>query len=155
VKIGLILPMTGGQALDPASRSTTPSSCTCSRRGRQPSPAQEDRGHPSRTTPPFPDNTKRLAQELIVNDKVSFHRRLRRDARGAGGGAACDASEDPGNRDGGRAPRSLPSVSPYIVAHQPSRWRSPATIIGDWARQETASRRSRRSPRTTRPAMTR
>ena len=48
-----------------------------------------------------PDNTKRLAQELIVNDKVELHRRLRRDAGRARGRPAGDAGQDPGDRDGG------------------------------------------------------
>ena len=45
-----------------------------------------------------PDNTKRIAQELIVNDKVTLPCRLRRHAGGARGRAARDRIQDTGNR---------------------------------------------------------
>ena len=49
-----------------------------------------------------PDNTKRIAQELIVNDKVNVHRRLRRDAGRARRRAARHPGEGAADRDGGR-----------------------------------------------------
>ena len=41
-----------------------------------------------------PDNTKRIAQELIVNDKVNVHRRLRRHAGRAVGRSALGRIQD-------------------------------------------------------------
>ena len=48
-----------------------------------------------------PDNTKRIAQELIVNDKVDVPRRLRHHAVGARGRSARDRSQDAGDRHRG------------------------------------------------------
>ena len=49
-----------------------------------------------------PDNTKRIAQELIVNDKVSVPCRLRHHADRARGRSAVDRSQDARDRHRGR-----------------------------------------------------
>ena len=88
VKIGLILPMTGGQAstgkqIDNAVKLYMQQNGDTVA-GKKIEVILKDDGA-------VPDNTKRLAQELIVNDKVNVHRRLRRHAGGARGRAAGDA----------------------------------------------------------------
>ncbi len=99
VKVGLIVPMTGQQAstgkqieaavkLYQAQNGTTVA-------GKKVEVIVKDDGA-------VPDNTKRIAQELIVNDKVSGHRGLRRDAGGARRGPARHAGEGAADRDGGR-----------------------------------------------------
>jgi ABC-type branched-chain amino acid transport systems, periplasmic component len=69
VKIGLILPMTGGQAstgkqIDNAVKLYMQQNGDTSPARRSRSSCKDDAA--------VPDNTKRLAQELIVNDKVNF-----------------------------------------------------------------------------------
>ena len=68
VKIGLILPMTGQQASTGKQINAAVEAlhAAARRHGRR----QEDRGI-LKDDAAVPDNTKRLAQELIVNDKVS------------------------------------------------------------------------------------
>src|SRR6267378_1909074 len=108
VKIGLILPMTGGQA------ST----------GKQIEIILKDDAA-------VPDNTKRLAQELIVNDKVSFI---------AGFGVTPAALAAAPLATQAKIPEIVMAAgtsiiterSPYIVRTSFTLAQS-STIIGDWA----------------------
>ena len=88
VKIGLILPMTGGQA---STGKQIDNAVKLYMQQKGDTVAGKKIEIILKDDAAVPDNTKRLAQELIVNDKVSFHRRLRRHAGGTGGGAAGDA----------------------------------------------------------------
>ncbi len=97
VKIGLILPMTGGQAstgkqIDNAVKLYMQQNGDTVA-GKKIEVILKDDGA-------VPDNTKRLAQELIVNDKVSFIAGLRRDPGGPCRSTLGDAGQDPRNRDG-------------------------------------------------------
>ena len=98
VKIGLILPMTGGQAstgkqIDNAVKLYMQQNGDTVA-GKKIEIILKDDGA-------VPDNTKRLAQELIVNDKVSFIAGFGVTPGGTRGGAAGDAGQGSGNRDGG------------------------------------------------------
>ena len=99
VKIGLILPMTGQQAstgkqIDAAVQLYMQQNGDTVA-GKKIEVILKDDGA-------VPDNTKRIAQELIVNDKVDVHRRLRRDAGRARRRAARDARRRCRDRDGRR-----------------------------------------------------
>ena len=89
VKIGLILPMTGQQAStgkqEAAAIKLYMEQHGDTVAGKKIEVILKDDGA-------VPDNTKRIAQELIVNEKVNVHRRLRRHAGGAVGRAARDRS---------------------------------------------------------------
>ena len=97
VKIGLILPMTGGQAstgkqIDNAIKLYMKQHGDTVA-GKKIEIILKDDGA-------VPDKTKTAAQELIVNDKVDFHRGLRRHAGRACRSAARDAGQDSGSGDG-------------------------------------------------------
>ena len=79
-----------------------------------------------------PDNTKRIAQELIVNDKVDIHRGLWRHAGRPCRGAARDAGQDAANRDGCGHLDHHRALALHR-AHQLSRLAQSSVIIGDWA----------------------
>ena len=99
VKIGLILPMTGGQAstgkqIDNAVKLYMQQKGDTVA-GKKIEIILKDDGA-------VPDNTKRLAQELIVNDKVNFIAGFGVTPGSPCRGAAGDPGQDPANRDGGR-----------------------------------------------------
>ena len=98
VKIGLILPMTGGQAstgkqIDNAVKLYMQQNGDTVA-GKKIEVILKDDGA-------VPDNTKRLAQELIVNDKVSFIAGFGVTPGGPCRSTAGDAGQGSGNRDGG------------------------------------------------------
>ena len=149
VKIGLILPMTGQQAstgkqIDAAVKLYQAQHGTTVAGKKIEVIVKDDAA--------VPDNTKRIAQELIVNDKVQFHRRLRRDAGGARRRAARHRSQGPADRDGGRHLDHHRALALHR-AHQ----LHAGAVLGDHRRlggRRTASRRSSPWCRTTRPAPT-
>src|ERR1700687_5043968 len=128
VKIGLILPMTGGQAstgkqIDNAVKLYMQQKGDTVA-GKKIEVILKDDGA-------VPDNTKRLAQELIVNDKVSFI---------AGFGVAPAALAAAPLATQGKIPEIVMAAgtsiiterSPYIVRTSFTLAQS-STIIGDWA----------------------
>ena len=138
VKIGLILPMTGGQAstgkqIDNAVKLYMQQNGDTVA-GKKIEVILKDDGA-------VPDNTKRLAQELIVNDKVSFI---------AGFGVTPAALAAAPLATQAKIPEIVMAAgtsiiterSPYIVRTSLSRWRSrpPSSATGP---PRTASRRSR------------
>ena len=79
----------------------------------------------------LPDNTKRLAQELIVNDKVSFI---------AGFGVTPAALAAAPLATQAKMPEIVMAAGTSIITERrpiscapASRWRSPPPSIGDWA----------------------
>src|SRR5688572_15144241 len=128
VKIGLILPMTGGQAstgkqIDNAVKLYMQQKGDTVA-GRKIEIILKDDGA-------VPDNTKRLAQELIVNDKVNFI---------AGFGVTPAALAAAPLATQGKIPQIVMAAgtsiiterSPYIVRTSFTLAQS-STIIGDWA----------------------
>jgi len=83
-----------------------------------------------------PDNTKRLAQELIVNDKVNFIAGFWCYSSRAGGAPLATQAKIP-EIVMARGPRSLPSVRPISCAPA-SRWRSrpPSSATGPQERHQ-------------------
>ena len=99
LKIGLILPMTGpfastGRQIEAAAKLYMQQKGDTVAGKKIQLIVKDDTG--------VADVTKRLAQELIVNEKVAAACRLRPDAAGAGDGAARDAGQGAPGRDGGR-----------------------------------------------------
>ena len=97
VKIGLILPMTGGQAstgkqIDNAVKLYMQQNGDTVA-GKKIEVILKDDGA-------VPDNTKRLAQELIVNDKVNFIAGFGVTPAALAAAPLGDAGQDPRNRDG-------------------------------------------------------
>ena len=149
VKVGLIVPLTGGQAstgkqIDNAIKLyQQQNGATVA--GKKVEVIVKDDGA-------VPDNTKRIAQELIVNDKVSF-------IAGFGVTPAALAAAPLATQAKvpeivmAAAPRSSPSARPISCAPR-SRWRSPRPSSAT-GRRRTASRRSRRWSPITRRAPTR
>ena len=142
VKIGLILPMTGQQAstgkqISAAVRLYMQENGT-SVAGKKVEVIIKDDGA-------VPDNTKRLAQELIVNDKVSVIAGFGVTPAALGGGTAGNGSQGGRARNGGRHIDHHGTVALYRP-HEFHRCRSPPSSLRI-GRQRTASRRwSRSSP---------
>ena len=139
MKIGLILPMTGGQAstgkqIDNAVKLYMQQNGDTVAGKKIEIILKDDAA--------IPDNTKRLAQELIVNDKVSFI---------AGFGVTPAALAAAPLATQAKVPEIVMAAgtsiiterSPYIVRTSLSRWRSPPPSSAT-GRPRTASRRSRR-----------
>ena len=139
VKIGLILPMTGGQAstgkqIDNAVKLYMQQNGDTVAGKKIEVILKDDAA--------VPDNTKRLAQELIVNEKVNVI---------AGFGVTPAALAAAPLATQAKVPEIVMAAgtsiiterSPYIVRTSPSRWRSPppSSVTGP---PRTASRRSRR-----------
>ena len=99
VKIGLIVPMTGQQAstgkqIEAAVKLYMRSTATRS-------PARRSRSS-SRTIGAVPDNTKRIAQELIVNDKVNVIAGFGVTPAALAAAPLATQAKVPRDRDGGR-----------------------------------------------------
>ena len=99
VKIGLILPMTGpfastGRQIEAAAKLYMKQNGDMVAGKKVELIVKDDTG--------APDVTKRIAQELIVNDKVTVPRRVRPDAARPGDGTACHPGQGAGHRHGGR-----------------------------------------------------
>ena len=137
VKIGLILPMTGGQAstgkqIDNAVKLYMQQNGVTVG-GRKIEVILKDDGA-------VPDNTKRLAQELIVNDKVSFI---------AGFGVTPAALAAAPLATQAKVPEIVMAAgtsiiterSPYIVRTSFTLAQS-STIIGDWAAKSGIKKRT-------------
>ena len=95
------------------------------------------------------DTTRRIAQELVVNDKVDGARRLRPHAAGAGHRADRHAEQDADGRDGGGHVEHHRG----IAVHRPHQLHAAAGhgCASPTGRRRTASRRSSRwSPTTAR-----
>ena len=112
VKIGLILPMTGpfastGKQIEAAVKLFMQQNGDTVAGKKIELIVKDDTG--------AADVTKRIAQELVVNDKVQRPRRLRPDAAGARRRADRDAGQDADDRHGGRRPSIITEQSPYIV----------------------------------------
>ena len=99
VKIGLIVPMTGGQA---STGIQINNAVKLYMQQHGDTVAGKKIEVILKDDATVPDNTKRLAQELIVNDKVSIIAGYGRDAVGACRGTLGDAGQSAGDRDGGR-----------------------------------------------------
>ena len=137
VKIGLILPMTGQQAS--TGKQIKAAVDLYHATARQHRRRQEDRSDPSRFRR-VPDNTKRIAQELIVNDKVNVIAGFGVTPAALADRAARDRSQGAGCRDGGRHLDHHRALALHR-AHQ----LHAAAVVGDHrrlGRRRTASRRS-------------
>ena len=100
LKIGLILPLTGpfastGKQIEAACRLYIAKNGDTVAGRKIELIVKDDTGL-------APETTKRIAQELVVQDKVQRPRRLRPDAARARGGAGRDRGEGADDRDGGR-----------------------------------------------------
>ena len=82
-----------------------------------------------------PDNSKRLAQELVVNDGVKFLMGFGLTPIALAVGADRDRGQGARRSSRSPAPRSSPRSRPISCARA-SRCRSPPSIIADWAAQE-------------------
>src|SRR6202162_1978598 len=128
VKIGLILPMTGGQA---STGKQIDNAIKLYMQQHGDTVAGRKIEVILRDDAAVPDNTKRLAQELIVNDKVSFI---------AGFGVTPAALADAPLATQAKIPEIVMAAgtsiiterSPYIVRTSFTLAQS-STIIGDWA----------------------
>src|ERR1700739_4315171 len=128
VKIGLILPMTGGQA---STGKQIDNAVKLYMQQNGDTVAGEKIEVILKDDAALPDNTKRLAQELIVNDKVSFI---------AGFGVTPAALAAAPLATQGKIPEIVMAAgtsiiterSPYIVRTSFTLAQS-STIIGDWA----------------------
>src|SRR3981189_1376086 len=128
VKIGLILPMTGGQA---STGKQIDNAVKLYMQQKGDTVAGKKIEIILKDDAAVPDNTKRLAQELIVNDKVSFIAGF--GVTPAALAAAPLATQAKGPEIVMAAGTSIiPERSPYIVRTSFTLAQS-STIIGDWA----------------------
>ena len=150
VKIGLIVPMTGGQA---STGKQIDNAVKLYIQQHGDTVAGKKIEVIVKDDATLPDNTKRLAQELIVNDKVNVIAGFGITPAALAAAPLATAGQGAADRDGGRHLDRHRTFALYR-AHQlhAGAIRRPSSAIG---RRRTASRRWRRSPPTMRPVTTR